>query len=577
MLPVPFVGSLCASGWCDEFGGAPSVDWAGIAFGSRTFGLVASRTGGVATWNGSRFQAQVTPIIPLVNAVWASPTTAWVVGEGVLHFDGAAWQSLPLAGPWSSVHGTAADDVWLVGTAGRIAHWNGAMLSLVSSGTTANLNAVHALSRSAVIAAGANGVILRFQGLGWATVTSGTSTALLAIGARGPDVVVLGAQTSFRVTALGIVTPITGFTMTQPRAAVETPAGLWVFGSGNASATLHDGSSWITLTPGVPLSTPTGVTLDGSRLWVSTSSGALVVVDGTQWQQGLMPAPRPFIEGLHVAADGALSARSTEFLVRGDAGWVTDTARTAAFQALRVRAFCARNSSEAFAVGEDGGLFAQPGGPTEPPFTSDPTNRLVCGAGGELVASVESHLGVAYALRHLRTPDGGWLSSFGYDYNLRLFTAFDGGIVGGGESCASDSLGRMVCQVATGSGPEVRRSMGTTFFQNTSSRYHLAESATTRFILRDTPSSNGLYRDLKLGIVAAGVASAQDFVAPSSTQGIGAIDDRVVISDGTSIGIVSVDGGLALEALPRFFNSFVCSPRTRQCWAGGTGIWRRDF
>ncbi|MER2560337.1 MAG: hypothetical protein ABTQ32_06455 [Myxococcaceae bacterium] len=556
------------------------MDWAGISFGSSTFGVVASRTGGVALWNGSQFQAQRTPPLPVVSAVWASATTAWVVGEGVLHFNGSAWQTLPFPGPWASVHGTAADDVWLVGTGGRVARWNGSALTPFTSGATTDLRAVHALSRTAVIVAGNGGTLLRFQGVGWATVTSGTSTNLLALGRRGADVVALGAQTALRVTTQGTVTALPGFAMTQPRAAIETSAGLWVFGSGNATATLHDGTSWLTLTPQVPLSTPTAVTLEGTRLWLSTTSGSLVVIDGATWQVGLAPATRPLVEGLELGADGTVWARTTEFLMHTDAGWVVDAARTAAFRPLQVRTFCSHHSTDAKAVGTDGGLASQDAGSMTPPNITTPLNRVVCGARGELLAGVESTLGVAYSTWFIKTPTG-WSSpqtALGYDYNLRFFTGSDGGIIAGGETCSTDSVGRRVCVLATGSGPEPKRTMGSNFFQNASSRYFVAEGASTRFILRDTPSSNGLQRDLKLGIVSGGLTtSAHDFTAASSIQGMGVVDQRAIVSDGTNVGVFSVDGGLEVEVLPRFLNTLVCAPRTGQCFAGGLGLWRRDF
>lgn len=58
---------------------------------------------------------------------------------------------------------------------------------------------------------------------------------------------------------------------------------------------------------------------------------------------------------------------------------------------------------------------------------------------------------------------------------------------------------------------------------------------------------------------------------------MGVVDQRAIVSDGTNVGVFSVDGGLEVEVLPRFLNTLVCAPRTGQCFAGGLGLWRRDF
>lgn len=84
-------------------------------------------------------------------AIWGtSSTDVYAVGgplrnEGfealALHFDGDGWRELPVGGTDSYwwVHGSSETDLFFVGEAGRITHWDGAEASELDSGTTATL------------------------------------------------------------------------------------------------------------------------------------------------------------------------------------------------------------------------------------------------------------------------------------------------------------------------------------------------------------------------------------------------------------------------------------------------------
>jgi hypothetical protein len=73
------------------------------------------------------------------------------------------------------VHGSNANDVWLVGENGRITHWDGTSFREDTSGTTATLFGVMAFSPTDVWAVGGtpdspaspNDVVLHYDGSGW--------------------------------------------------------------------------------------------------------------------------------------------------------------------------------------------------------------------------------------------------------------------------------------------------------------------------------------------------------------------------------------------------------------------------
>lgn len=147
-------------------------------------------------------------------SIWGpSSKDVWTVGGSlgngfpslVLRFDGTTWKR---ATPGRDetywwVHGTAGDDVWLVGEKGRITHWDGAAFREDASGTTATLFGAFAFARDDVWAVGgvpdqATGpkdVVLHYDGNAWKTETlpAPSNAALFKVwGPSKDDVYVVG-------------------------------------------------------------------------------------------------------------------------------------------------------------------------------------------------------------------------------------------------------------------------------------------------------------------------------------------------------------------------------------------------
>ncbi|MCB9555160.1 MAG: hypothetical protein H6707_03580 [Deltaproteobacteria bacterium] len=103
-----------------------------------------------------------------LGAVWMRDSAdVWAGGRNTLvRYDGSKWSpySQPHANThYLAIHGTAADDVWAVGTSGKIAHFdgNGWQLS-TQSHTSQDLRDVFAISASDVWAVSHQGVILHY-------------------------------------------------------------------------------------------------------------------------------------------------------------------------------------------------------------------------------------------------------------------------------------------------------------------------------------------------------------------------------------------------------------------------------
>lgn len=70
----------------------------------------------------------------------------------------SGWTGLPLRGVW----GSSGNDVFAVGDAGTILHYNGFTWSAVSSGTTRNLAGVWVSPGRNAFAVGDSGTVLRY-------------------------------------------------------------------------------------------------------------------------------------------------------------------------------------------------------------------------------------------------------------------------------------------------------------------------------------------------------------------------------------------------------------------------------
>ena len=95
----------------------------------------------------------------------------WAVGWAsvLLHWDGLTWEQFfsPMAGQVEAVYARATDDVYAVGSGGAIIHWNGAQWSILVSETAATLRDVFAFPGGDKWAVGQNATIMRHSGLAW--------------------------------------------------------------------------------------------------------------------------------------------------------------------------------------------------------------------------------------------------------------------------------------------------------------------------------------------------------------------------------------------------------------------------
>jgi len=129
--------------------------------------------------DGSILQLTATPVpaftdlrtgsmATLAGVFGSAPDDMWAVGSAgtVLHFDGRAVSALavPTTANLLDVWGTGPDDVWIVGMGGTVLHWNGQSFTPLPSGTTVDLKAVFTARADDVWIGGDGGTLLHWNG-----------------------------------------------------------------------------------------------------------------------------------------------------------------------------------------------------------------------------------------------------------------------------------------------------------------------------------------------------------------------------------------------------------------------------
>ena len=173
------------------------------------------------SWQQRTLPASVAAAQTDLLAVWLSSTDAWAVGASATVVrcptSGAACMTVELPmGVTSTLRGVSGIEstalespgvgspilnsvqrlqLWLVGEAGLVLHFNGTAWAQQSVGTAATLRGVFALSATDVVACGDSGTLIRFDGTSWSAISSGTSNTLHGVwAASATSIWVVGDQ-----------------------------------------------------------------------------------------------------------------------------------------------------------------------------------------------------------------------------------------------------------------------------------------------------------------------------------------------------------------------------------------------
>lgn len=153
----------------------------------------------LARWDGVKWTVDAppsgTPTVRFLQGVWSDgPSNAWAVGNGstILRYNGGAWSVVsdvghPIAtvdnynGVWGS-----GGDVWIAGEA-TLLHCKAASTCVVENSGGNLLYSLWGSSPNNIFAVGSGGRILRYNGTSWSPMTSPTSRALARVAGSGAN------------------------------------------------------------------------------------------------------------------------------------------------------------------------------------------------------------------------------------------------------------------------------------------------------------------------------------------------------------------------------------------------------
>src|SRR5215813_9821793 len=185
----------------------------------------------------------------LLFRVWGSEASdVWAVGWAgtIVHWDGSTSTSVSSGTPITlfGVWGSGASDVWAVGWAGTMVHWNGSAWTTASSGTTKDLFGVWGTGAGDVWAVGDSGTILHWNGIAWTTVPNGTAYPVRDVWGTGASVVwAVGGEAILQWDGSAWTSVSSGTTGWLTGVWGSGPSDVWAMG--DLGVILHwDGSDW---------------------------------------------------------------------------------------------------------------------------------------------------------------------------------------------------------------------------------------------------------------------------------------------------------------------------------------------
>jgi hypothetical protein len=175
-------------------------------------------------------------------------------GDGSYIHSSTLWEELDALTqlPLYDVFGFATDDVWAVGAAGAVRHWDGEEWERIDVGAVTDIFTVWGSAPNDVFIAGDAGLIMHWDGFNWVGQASGTTTALKGLwGDSGSDVFAVGdAGEIHHYDGVSWTAQVSG--TSNPLRAVWGAASNQVFASGAGGTSLYyDGVSWAALVSGV--------------------------------------------------------------------------------------------------------------------------------------------------------------------------------------------------------------------------------------------------------------------------------------------------------------------------------------
>jgi hypothetical protein len=244
--------------------------------------------GTVRHWNGTTISEVDSPTHDYFTGVWASgPSDAWAVSNSrVMRWDGHTWSQV-LEGAVSGIWGSAADDVWVGGSA--LHHWDGRKWNTVARPGTGPINGFSGRGRDDFWATLSQKAVMHWNGQAWRLVPTPESAL---------DSWESPTGTLWISTYSGKILRLQGDSFVESFSSRSAEVlHLWgtsdndVWTVGDAVFLHFDGTAWTQFESTVPGGIESIAGSSSSDVWAVGAQMAMVHWDGTRWS-------RPESEGI---------------------------------------------------------------------------------------------------------------------------------------------------------------------------------------------------------------------------------------------------------------------------------------
>lgn len=166
-----------------------------VAVTSPSHAVAVGDWGQVARWDGTAWRSEVVSGNGgLLGVASFGATQTWGVGFAGIFFSSGpgSWQQRSTLGPLTAIWGSAPDNVWAVGQAGRVLRFDGVAWRAMDASTTSDLSAVWGTGPSDVFIGDVNGTVMHYDGTAFSSLSTGFLLPIAALHGTASDNVYAG-------------------------------------------------------------------------------------------------------------------------------------------------------------------------------------------------------------------------------------------------------------------------------------------------------------------------------------------------------------------------------------------------
>lgn len=304
--------------------------------------------------------------IDLFGIFGVAESDLWAVGEAgyILHYDGSAFSLVqsPTTNTLRAIWGTSSNDLWAVGANGTLLHYSGASWMAVPSpgGSTSAMYAIAGSSSNNIWAVGAAGALWHYDG-NWSQVTSGVAYDLYGVYVSAAEVLLVGSggqvlrrDAAQQWNAVGVSTAVLR--------AIAGKADGSVFTVGDSGTMQHFDGNTLQPLPGYPGAQLRAIyTRATDDAWVAGSDGALFRFDGTTLARQAVPTSQTLNAVFAPSQDSAWAVGDRGTIVHFDGRAVTAYGSSGTPDASDYRSVSGTSANDLWAVGNNNSIVHNSG------------------------------------------------------------------------------------------------------------------------------------------------------------------------------------------------------------------------